>query len=192
GRLVEDARPILDAAAFGIGRAVVEPPYPGKGNGLGTHRAGLERDVEIALDQSRGAERLGRLTDRQQPGLRGRTAIGLAAVARFGRDGWRKLNQELGLTGMPIPEAYGGQGFGFGELAIVLEEMGRSLLCAPYFSTTLAATAILNAGREEQKKALLPGLADGTVTATFAFQEENGSMDPSGIALTATGSKLNG
>ncbi|TMJ21499.1 MAG: acyl-CoA dehydrogenase [Alphaproteobacteria bacterium] len=116
----------------------------------------------------------------------------MATDAGFDRDGWRKLNQELGLTGIHIPEAYGGQGFGFGELAIVLEEMGRSLLCAPYFSTTLAATAILNAGTEEQKKALLPGLADGTVTATFAFQEENGSMDPSGIGLTATGSKLNG
>ena len=58
-----------------------------------------------------------------------------------------RLNQELGLTGIHIPEAYGGQGFGFVELGIVLEEMGRSLLCAPYFSSTvLAATAILNAG----------------------------------------------
>lgn len=116
----------------------------------------------------------------------------MATDEGFDRDGWRKLNQELGLTGIHIPEAYGGQGFGFGELAIVLEEMGRSLLCAPFFSTTLAATAILNAGSEEQKKALLPGLADGTATATFAFQEENGSLDASGIALTATGSRLDG
>ena len=107
-------------------------------------------------------------------------------------EGWQKLNQELGLTGIHIPEAYGGQGFGFGELGIVLEEMGRNLLCAPFFSTTLAATAILNAGTEEQKKALLPGLADGSVTATLAFQEENGSIDASGIALTATGNKLDG
>ncbi|HYD07851.1 MAG TPA: acyl-CoA dehydrogenase family protein [Reyranella sp.] len=107
----------------------------------------------------------------------------------FERDGWKRLNQELGLTGIHIPEAYGGQGFGFGELGIVLEEMGRSLLCAPFFSTTLAATAILNAGTEEQKKALLPGLADGSVTATLAFQEENGSMDAAGIAMTASGSR---
>jgi alkylation response protein AidB-like acyl-CoA dehydrogenase len=107
-------------------------------------------------------------------------------------EGWRKLNQELGLTGVHIPEAYGGQGFGFGELGIVLEEMGRNLLCAPFFSTTLAATAILNAGTEDQKKALLPSLADGSVTATLAFQEENGSIDAAGIALTATGTKLDG
>ena len=116
----------------------------------------------------------------------------MATDEGFDREGWKRLNQELGLTGIHIPEAYGGQGFGFGELGIVLEEMGRNLLCAPFFSTTLAATAILNAGSEEQKKALLPGLADGSKTATFAFQEENGSIDAAGIALTATGTKLDG
>ncbi|CAN5314622.1 acyl-CoA dehydrogenase family protein [soil metagenome] len=110
----------------------------------------------------------------------------MATASGFEREGWQKLNQELGLTGIHIPEAYGGQGFGYGELGIVLEEMGRSLLCAPFFSTTLAATAILNAGTEEQKKALLPGLADGTVTATVAFSEENGSTDAASVATTAS------
>ena len=36
--------------------------------------------------------------------------------AGWERDGWRKMNQELGLTAVCIPEAYGGHGFGFGEL----------------------------------------------------------------------------
>ena len=45
--------------------------------------------------------------------------------AGLDRDGWKKLNQELGLTAVHIPEAYGGQGFGCVELGIVLEEMGR-------------------------------------------------------------------
>lgn len=117
----------------------------------------------------------------------------MATDAGFEREGWQRLNQELGLTGIHIPEAYGGQGFGFGELGIVLEEMGRNLLCAPYLSTMLAATAILNAGSEEQKKALLPGIADGTVTATLAFQEETGSIDADGIAMKAAkGGKLDG
>ena len=44
---------------------------------------------------------------------------------------------------------------------IVLEEMGRGLLCAPFLSTVLAANAILNAGTEEQKSALLPAIAVG-------------------------------
>jgi len=69
--------------------------------------------------------------------------------AGFDRGRWRKINQELGLSAIHIPEAYGGSGFGCGELAIVLEEMGRALLCAPYFSSVvLAATAIMKAGTE--------------------------------------------
>ena len=73
-------------------------------------------------------------------------------------DVWRQLSQELGLTAIHIPEAYGGQGFGISELAIAVEEMGRALLCAPYFaSTVMAATAILKAGSEVQKQAMLPG-----------------------------------
>ena len=73
--------------------------------------------------------------------------------AGWERESWRELNQQLGLTGVHIPEEYGGQGFGFVELGIVLEEMGRALLCAPYFSSVaLAATAIMNAGTEAQKR----------------------------------------
>ena len=72
------------------------------------------------------------------------------------------MANELGLQSLHIPEEYGGQGFTFVELGIVLEEMGRVLLCAPYFSTVvLAADAIINAGTDEQKAELLPGIAVG-------------------------------
>ena len=101
--------------------------------------------------------------------------------AGWDRESWRELNQQLGLTAVHIPEAYGGQGFGFVELGIVLEEMGRALLCAPYFaSTVLAATAIMNAGTEAQKRALLPGIAAGDTIATLAFTEPNGRWDAAG------------
>lgn len=107
--------------------------------------------------------------------------------AGWERDGWRKMNQELGLTAVCIPEAYGGHGFGFGELGIVLEEMGRALLCAPYFSTAvLAAGAILNAGTEAQKQALLPGIASGDIIATLASTEDGGSWDAAATTLVAT------
>jgi len=107
--------------------------------------------------------------------------------AGWQRENWREINQLLGLTGVHIPEAYGGQGFGFVELGIVLEEMGRALLCAPYFaSVVLAATAIMNAGTEAQKRALLPAIADGETIATLAFTEPNGRWDTDGIAATAT------
>lgn len=110
---------------------------------------------------------------------------------------WQRISQELGLTGIHIPEAYGGQGFGFVELAIAFEEMGRRLVCAPYFSSIgLAANAILNGASEDQKKALLPGIASGEVRAAFAFTEDNGRWDSSSIEMTATedddGYRLNG
>jgi alkylation response protein AidB-like acyl-CoA dehydrogenase len=110
---------------------------------------------------------------------------------------WKQLSQELGLPGIHIPEEYGGQGFGFIELCIVMEEMGRALLCAPYFSTTaLAATAIMGAGTEEQKLALLPDIASGQTLATLAFTETSGSWEPGSMELTATpvddGYELNG
>jgi len=88
---------------------------------------------------------------------------------------WAQMANELGLQSLHIPEAYGGQGFSFVELVVVLEEMGRALLCAPFFSTVcLAADAIINAGTEEQKQALLPGIASGETIATLAFTEPSG------------------
>jgi alkylation response protein AidB-like acyl-CoA dehydrogenase len=113
----------------------------------------------------------------------------MATEAGFDREGWKKLNQELGLTAIHIPEAYDGAGFGYGELGIVLEEMGRNLLCAPFFSTAvLATTAILNAGTEEQKKALLPAIAAGETTATLAFSEDGGLNDAASVQMTASAS----
>ncbi len=107
--------------------------------------------------------------------------------AGWERESWRELNQLLGLTAVHIPEAYGGQGFGFVELGIVLEEMGRALLCAPYFaSAVLAVTAIMNAGTDAQKRELLPPIAAGETVATLAFTEPNGRWDASGIEMTAT------
>ena len=54
------------------------------------------------------------------------------------------MGEQMGLQGLAIPEEFGGSGFSFIELGIVLEEMGRALLCAPYFSSVvLAANALL-------------------------------------------------
>jgi alkylation response protein AidB-like acyl-CoA dehydrogenase len=99
---------------------------------------------------------------------------------------WQQMANELGLQSLHIPEEFGGQGFTFVELGIVLEEQGRALLCAPYFSTVvLAANAILNAGSAEDKKAHLPGIAGGETIATLAFTEPNGKWDASGITMEA-------
>ena len=108
-------------------------------------------------------------------------------------DVWHRLCQDLALGGVHVPEAYGGQGFSFTELAVVLEEMGRALYCGPYFSSTVfAATAILEAGCEDDKAALLPGLASGERLATLAFAEPDGGWDLETVELVASDGGLNG
>ena len=100
---------------------------------------------------------------------------------------WRQLSEDLALPGIHVPEQYGGAGFGMVELCIVTEELGRALLCAPYFSTAvLAANAILSAGTEAQKSALLPEIARGARLATLAITEPDGNWDPAGITVVAT------
>ncbi|MEM6497602.1 MAG: acyl-CoA dehydrogenase family protein [Pseudomonadota bacterium] len=100
---------------------------------------------------------------------------------------WKQLSQELGLSAIHIPEEYGGQGFGVSELAIAVEEMGRALLCSPYFaSTVMAATAILKAGTEEQKWSLLPKIAAGETIATLAIAEDPGDWTVDSISMTAS------
>ena len=100
---------------------------------------------------------------------------------------WRQLSDELALPGIHIPEQYGGAGFGMVELCIVCEEMGRALLCAPYFSgAVLAANAIMNAGTEADKGALLPDLAKGARMAALAVTEPDGNWDPASIKSVAS------
>ena len=74
---------------------------------------------------------------------------------------WSQMAEQLGLQSLIVPEEHGGQGFTFVELGVVLEEMGRSLLCAPFFSGVLATCALLNASDDEAKAAHLPGIASG-------------------------------
>src|SRR5437764_10913595 len=100
---------------------------------------------------------------------------------------WSQMAEQLGLQGLAIPEEYGGSGFSYVELVVVLEEMGRSLLCAPYFSTVaLAGNALLTSGDDSAKKELLPGIASGETIATLALTEDNGRWDAEGVTATAT------
>lgn len=111
----------------------------------------------------------------------------MATAEGYDRAVWRQLSEDLTLPGIHIPEQYGGAGFGMVELCIVMEELGRALLCAPYFSTAvLAANAILNAGTEAQKSALLPEIAKGARLATLAITEPDGNWGAASIKAVAT------
>ena len=99
---------------------------------------------------------------------------------------WRQMSDQLGLQGLAIPEAYGGSGFGAVELSVVLEEMGRALLCAPYFATVvLAANSLVHCGDEQAKTDLLPGIASGDTIATLALAEDSGRWDEPGVEAAA-------
>jgi alkylation response protein AidB-like acyl-CoA dehydrogenase len=100
---------------------------------------------------------------------------------------WSQMGEQMGLQGLSIPEEFGGSGYGFVELGIVLEEMGRALLCAPFFSTAvLAANTLLQSGDDAAKQKYLPAIASGETVATLAYVEPSGKWDESGITMQAT------
>jgi alkylation response protein AidB-like acyl-CoA dehydrogenase len=99
---------------------------------------------------------------------------------------WKQLADQLGLQGLAIPEEFGGAGATPVELGIAFEEMGRVLLCAPFFSTVgLAAHALLAAGDEQAKREYLPRIADGSLLATVAVTEEDGRWDLAAVRTPA-------
>ncbi len=99
---------------------------------------------------------------------------------------WAQMAGQLGLQSLAIPEKYGGAGFGFAEVAVVLEEMGRRLYPSPYLaSAVLAAQALLASDDETAKAEHLPGIADGTTIATLAAAERDGAWRGETLETTA-------
>jgi len=99
---------------------------------------------------------------------------------------WEQLG-ELGVTGLMIPEEFGGSGMSLIEGVVVYEELGRALAPVPHFvSCVLSAGAILGGGSDEQKAALLPGLASGETIITPAWLEPENGYSPKGVQATAT------
>ncbi|MEV1025171.1 acyl-CoA dehydrogenase family protein [Streptomyces sp. NPDC050264] len=99
-------------------------------------------------------------------------------TAGYDRTVWHRLTTELGLTGITVPEQYGGAGMGTEELGVVLEEMGRTLYSGPYFATTaLACPALLQCGDETARERWLPSLVSGGLTATLGTAEPTAGWD---------------
>jgi acyl-CoA dehydrogenase len=110
----------------------------------------------------------------------------------FAADLWREI-AAMGWIGAAIPEQYGGAGLGYEGLCVLAEEMGRVVAPVPFASTAyLAAEAILTAGSEAQRLALLPALADGSVIGCLALDEGNGNPDPQAIHARVVGGRLTG
>ncbi|MFD3589564.1 acyl-CoA dehydrogenase family protein [Streptomyces sp. NPDC058683] len=99
---------------------------------------------------------------------------------------WRRLSGQLGLTGLAVPERFGGAGLGLPELGVVLEEMGRALCPSPFFATVvLAGQTLAHCGDEAAMDRWLPGIASGALTATLATAEPDGSWETDPPATVA-------
>ncbi|MCV7225675.1 acyl-CoA dehydrogenase family protein [Mycolicibacterium komossense] len=91
---------------------------------------------------------------------------------------WREM-AEMGLLGLTLPEEVGGAGAGYAEQGIVMEEMGRALLCAPYFSTAVLTPRLLAAaGDDRERSEILPRIAAGELVVSLAYAEDSSTRPP--------------
>src|SRR6266545_7352363 len=116
----------------------------------------------------------------------------LEGAAPYDAELWRGMG-EMGWIGTAIPEAHGGAGFGYLELCVIAEELGRSLAPTPFASTIyLAAEALHIAGSDAQKKRWLPRIAQGEAIGCLALSEGPRVTTPTNLATRADGSRLTG
>jgi alkylation response protein AidB-like acyl-CoA dehydrogenase len=108
----------------------------------------------------------------------------MATVSGFDRDVWRGL-AELGFTSVLVPEAHGGLGLGFLDVALLLEESGRALLPAPIVETAVVAALALAGADRPIRERWLPAIAGGEVVATVALGGREGLPLPRGLGVRA-------
>ena len=110
----------------------------------------------------------------------------------YAQDLWQGL-AEQGFTGAAIPEEYGGVGFGYLELCVIAEELGRAVAPVPFSSSIyLAAEALIVAGSEAQKTARLPKLASGESIGTLALAEGPRALAADNLETEFSDGKITG
>jgi alkylation response protein AidB-like acyl-CoA dehydrogenase len=92
---------------------------------------------------------------------------------------------ELGWLGILVPEAHGGLGLGFAEMAVVLQELGKGLMADPMLPAAFAGRVLQHGTNEALKQSLLPQLVEGGLLPCVAWQEAHGGIDPKVIATRA-------
>ena len=110
----------------------------------------------------------------------------MADTAGYDPAVWAEL-AAMGLLGLTIPEEFGGAGAGATELAVVAEQMGRVLMCAPYLSTAVLTPYLLLALADTTECAeALPRIAAGELIAVTAFAEAGSARPPEHPTTSAT------
>jgi alkylation response protein AidB-like acyl-CoA dehydrogenase len=98
---------------------------------------------------------------------------------------WKEM-ADLGWTGLPFPEKYGGGGFTFLDLVILLEEMGRACLPGPFLSTVvLGGLPVAKWGTEQQKQNILPKICKGEAILTLALTEPSARYEATSVQVKA-------
>lgn len=97
---------------------------------------------------------------------------------------WAKM-VELDWPALTVAEADGGIGYGFVELAVLVEELGRVIAPGPLFATvTQFVPFVRHSGTPEQRAALLGPVATGAMTGTVAVAERPTGWDLDGVQAT--------
>ena len=97
---------------------------------------------------------------------------------------WGLLGRDMGLAGLGIAEDLGGAGGGLAELTVVAEELGRSLLPVPFFSSTVLVGQILSRCSDTSRD-VLARLCAGTELAAFAGTDADGCWRPERLPVEA-------
>ena len=142
-------------------------------------------DFSLAPEQVEFRDTLRRFFEANAP--IGETRRVMASGEGISSELWKKAAAELGLVGLAIPEAHGGQGFGLKELSIALSEVGRALAPIPLFSSAaLAGRVVARVLEASGAKAQewLGALAAGQI-ATLAWLEDGSSWEPARVRLEA-------
>jgi alkylation response protein AidB-like acyl-CoA dehydrogenase len=114
------------------------------------------------------------------------------AEVSFDKALWKGV-AELGWLGVTIPEEHGGLGLGKLELCVLAEEMGRAVAPIPFASTLYFFTeAVMIAGSDAQKAAVLPKVADGSAIGCWAVSEGPGAPTAASIKTSFDGATLSG
>ncbi|MES1162809.1 MAG: acyl-CoA dehydrogenase family protein [Rhizobacter sp.] len=102
----------------------------------------------------------------------------------FSKEAWANL-AELGLTGLYVPEAQGGMGFGPVDAMVVMEELGRGIVMEPYAAVALVAASLLTAGKAPSAALWLQGIAEGKERVVLAHQERKARYQLAHVETTA-------
>jgi acyl-CoA dehydrogenase len=153
-------------------------------------------DLALTEDQELIAKTAADFVKEKSPVARLRALRDANDATGFSRALWKEM-AELGWVGLAFPETCGGAGLGFAELALVLEELGRTLAPEPFLSTVLlGGQALLLGGSEAQQQAWLPKLCAGDAIVTLAHQEARSRYDVLRVETraeqTAAGWRLRG